>query len=434
MPSSALARSRKPRRGTELVCEMVFRPLAHPLVLVFARLRVPPPVVVVAAGVAGIAGCGRARARLSRRGRAPRPAEDAARQRRRPARAAHGPDERLRPLSRLRGRSARERSALRRARLAGWAARPLALAGFLALTSVLSLNFNAERLSRAASRGARGRRPRDRAPAACLRPRLRAAGPARGVDRRAAAGAGRDVGRLAARESRHVDAACCVWTADGTRTPTRVRLAGARRAGRHRARAPPAGERRRRRSHEQRLRAARSRRRAGRDLTAGRLDAPRAATRPRSSRRSGSISTRPARARRRGGSSEALFDATAGYDGDPKLRTRLPDRAAGRRRGAPRADRRRPGRLLRALRAPRAPVPRPCPHRLRRRRRDPRHLEAHAPRAALRAPLHRAGAARRGDRRRPPRARRRARRRGQARGGAHVHRDARRRGGRLASP
>ena len=55
LPSSALARSRKPRRGTELVCEWVFRPLAHPLVLLFARLRVPPPVVVVAAGAAGIA-------------------------------------------------------------------------------------------------------------------------------------------------------------------------------------------------------------------------------------------------------------------------------------------------------------------------------------------------------------------------------------------
>ena len=56
MPSSALARSRKPRRGTELVCEKVFRPLAHPLVLLFARLRVPPTAVVVAAGAAGIAG------------------------------------------------------------------------------------------------------------------------------------------------------------------------------------------------------------------------------------------------------------------------------------------------------------------------------------------------------------------------------------------
>ena len=37
------------------MCEKVFRPLAHPLVLLFARLRVPPPAVVVAAGVAGVA-------------------------------------------------------------------------------------------------------------------------------------------------------------------------------------------------------------------------------------------------------------------------------------------------------------------------------------------------------------------------------------------
>ncbi len=55
MRSSALARARKPRRGTELVCEHVFRPVAHPLVLVLARLRVPPPVVVAAAGLAGLA-------------------------------------------------------------------------------------------------------------------------------------------------------------------------------------------------------------------------------------------------------------------------------------------------------------------------------------------------------------------------------------------
>src|SRR5258706_5581516 len=56
LPSEALARSRKRRKGYEVLCEAVFRPLAHPLVLVLARLRVPPPVVVVAAGVAGIAG------------------------------------------------------------------------------------------------------------------------------------------------------------------------------------------------------------------------------------------------------------------------------------------------------------------------------------------------------------------------------------------
>jgi len=49
LPES-LRRSRKPRRGTELLCERVFRPLAHPLVLALARLRVPPPLVVAASG------------------------------------------------------------------------------------------------------------------------------------------------------------------------------------------------------------------------------------------------------------------------------------------------------------------------------------------------------------------------------------------------
>ncbi|HKC78270.1 MAG TPA: hypothetical protein VKB70_07795, partial [Gaiellaceae bacterium] len=37
------------------MCEGVFRPFAHPLVLSLARLRVPPPFLVVVAGAAGIA-------------------------------------------------------------------------------------------------------------------------------------------------------------------------------------------------------------------------------------------------------------------------------------------------------------------------------------------------------------------------------------------
>jgi hypothetical protein len=39
-----------------VLCEHLFRPLAHVVVLVLAPLRVPPPVVVVAAGAAGVAG------------------------------------------------------------------------------------------------------------------------------------------------------------------------------------------------------------------------------------------------------------------------------------------------------------------------------------------------------------------------------------------
>ena len=39
-----------------MVCEHLFRPLAHPLVLLFAALRVPPPAVVLLAAGTGIAG------------------------------------------------------------------------------------------------------------------------------------------------------------------------------------------------------------------------------------------------------------------------------------------------------------------------------------------------------------------------------------------
>jgi hypothetical protein len=84
------------------VCEWIFRPLAHPLVLGLARLRVPPPLVVVSAGAAGVAA-----------------AVDLL------VNAAL-----FAALAWTTGEAA------------------LALAGLLALTSVLSLNFNAERLSR----------------------------------------------------------------------------------------------------------------------------------------------------------------------------------------------------------------------------------------------------------------------------------------------
>lgn len=149
MPSSRLARSRKPRRGTELVCEKVFRPLAHPLVLGFARLRVPPPVVVAAAGAAGVA----AAVEL---GRGSLLVAALLVQLKTLLDNADG------QLARLTGRiSAFGRyldsevdllvNAALFAALAWTTAQPaLALAGFLALTSVLSLNFNAERLSRAA--------------------------------------------------------------------------------------------------------------------------------------------------------------------------------------------------------------------------------------------------------------------------------------------
>jgi phosphatidylglycerophosphate synthase len=132
------------------VCEKAFRPLAHPLVLLFARLRVPPPLVVAAAGVAGIG----AAVEL---GRGSLLAAAILVQLKTLLDNADG------QLARLTGRT----SAFGRyldsevdllvnlalfAALAWTTARPaVALAGLLALTSVLSLNFNAERLSRAAT-------------------------------------------------------------------------------------------------------------------------------------------------------------------------------------------------------------------------------------------------------------------------------------------
>jgi len=47
---------RKRRQGTELLCEHVFRPLAHLVVLALRPTRVPPPAVVLTAGAVGIGG------------------------------------------------------------------------------------------------------------------------------------------------------------------------------------------------------------------------------------------------------------------------------------------------------------------------------------------------------------------------------------------
>jgi phosphatidylglycerophosphate synthase len=130
------------------VCEGIFRPLAHPLVLLLARLRVPPPLVVVSAGAAGLAGA-------VELGRGSLLVAALLVQLKTLLDNADG------QLARLTGRTSAfgryldsEVDLLVNAALfaaLGWTTgRPaLALAGFLALTSVLSLNFNAERLSRA---------------------------------------------------------------------------------------------------------------------------------------------------------------------------------------------------------------------------------------------------------------------------------------------
>lgn len=131
------------------MCEKFFRPLAHPLVLLLARLRVPPPLVVVAAGVAGIA----AAVEL---GRGSLLAAALLLQLKTLLDNADGQLARLTDRTSAFGRYLdSEFDLLVNAALfaaLGWktAQLALALAGFVALTSVLSLNFNAERLSRAA--------------------------------------------------------------------------------------------------------------------------------------------------------------------------------------------------------------------------------------------------------------------------------------------
>lgn len=152
MRSSTLARSRKPRRGTELVCEGIFRPLAHPLVLVFARLRVPPSLVVLFSGAAGVS----AAVEL---GRGSLVSAALLVQLKTVLDNADGQLARLTRRTSAFGRyldSAVDllvNAALFAA--LGWTAGhpALVLVGFVGLTSVLSLNFNAERLSRGAVAG-----------------------------------------------------------------------------------------------------------------------------------------------------------------------------------------------------------------------------------------------------------------------------------------
>jgi phosphatidylglycerophosphate synthase len=146
---SDLARSRKARLRHEWVCETVFRPLAHLVVVPLARLRVPPPAVVLAAAACGVAAA---------------------------VTLAHGAllaaallvqaktilDNADGQLARLTGNVTTfgryldcECDLLVNAALfagAGWYAHApvLAAVGFVALTAVCSLNFNVERLGRGA--------------------------------------------------------------------------------------------------------------------------------------------------------------------------------------------------------------------------------------------------------------------------------------------
>jgi phosphatidylglycerophosphate synthase len=129
------------------VCEWIFRPLAHPVVLGLARLRLAPPVVVLAAGTAGVA----AAVEL---GRGSLLAAALLVQVKTLLDNADGQLARLTNRVSALGRYLDSEvdllvNAALFAALAWTTGRTaLALAGFLALTSVLSLNFNAERLSR----------------------------------------------------------------------------------------------------------------------------------------------------------------------------------------------------------------------------------------------------------------------------------------------
>jgi archaetidylinositol phosphate synthase len=129
------------------VCEAVFRPLAHPLVLGLARLRVPPPLVVAAAGAAGLAAA-------LELGRGSLLTGALLIQLKTLLDNADGQLARLTSRTSAFGRYLdSEIDLLVNAGLfaaLGWrTGQPaLALAGFLAVTSVLSLNFNVERLAR----------------------------------------------------------------------------------------------------------------------------------------------------------------------------------------------------------------------------------------------------------------------------------------------
>ncbi|MDX6467689.1 MAG: hypothetical protein QOI27_2729 [Gaiellaceae bacterium] len=148
--SSALARSRKSRAAKDVLCEAVYRPLAHIVVLALLPLRVPPPAVVLASGAAGVAGAVElARGHLV--------VAALLVQLKTVLDNADGQLARLSGRVTLLGRYLDSLcdllvdAALFAA--VGWYADApvVALLGFLALTAVLSINFNLERLYRGAA-------------------------------------------------------------------------------------------------------------------------------------------------------------------------------------------------------------------------------------------------------------------------------------------
>jgi archaetidylinositol phosphate synthase len=146
--SRRLSRSRKKKVAQEYLCELFYRPLAHLVVMVVLPLRVAPPLVAAAAGTTGIAGAVElARGHLILAALL--------------VQLKTVLDNADGQLARLSGRITvfgryldSELDLLVNAALfaaVGWSTgRPiLATAGFLALTTVLSVNYNIERLYRA---------------------------------------------------------------------------------------------------------------------------------------------------------------------------------------------------------------------------------------------------------------------------------------------
>jgi archaetidylinositol phosphate synthase len=142
---------RKPREGFELLCELVFRPVAHVVARALLPLRVPPPAVVLAATATGL---GAAVAI----GRHAFLAAALLLQLKTVLDNADGQLARLSGRITAFGRYLDSESDLLVdaavfAALGLWIGPWLALAGFALLTAVLSINFNLERLYRGAAAG-----------------------------------------------------------------------------------------------------------------------------------------------------------------------------------------------------------------------------------------------------------------------------------------
>jgi CDP-alcohol phosphatidyltransferase len=142
---------RKPRQGFELLCELVFRPAAHVVARALLPLRVPPPAVVLAGTAVGLA----AAVEIGRGGLL---AAAILLQLKTVLDNADGQLARMSGRITAFGRYLDSESdllvdaavfAALGLRIGPW----LALAGFVLLTSVLSLNFNIERLYKGSPAG-----------------------------------------------------------------------------------------------------------------------------------------------------------------------------------------------------------------------------------------------------------------------------------------